>query len=91
VVFYGYETGQTCFCEADLALRKGDRTMDINNLEAIDDLDRLRTFNEAAKALGIPYFKVQRAARRGIIPTYSLLNSRRYVKLSDILTRMSEA
>jgi hypothetical protein len=54
-----------------------------------DDLDQLRTFKDAAAALRIPYFKIQRAARTGIIPTYSILNSRRYVKLRDILDLMS--
>lgn len=56
-----------------------------------DDLDQLRTYKDAAAALRIPYFKVQRAARAGIIPTYSILNSRRYVKLRDILDLMSAA
>ena len=54
-----------------------------------DDLDQLRTFKDAAAALRIPYFKIQRAARAGIIPTYGLLNSREYVKLCDILALMS--
>jgi hypothetical protein len=56
-----------------------------------DDLDQLRTFKDAAAALRIPYFKIQRAARAGIIPTYGLLNSRKYVKLCDILALMSAA
>lgn len=55
----------------------------------IDDLDQLRTFRDAAERLGIPYFKIQRAAKRGLIPTYSILNERRYVTLRDILARMS--
>lgn len=57
--------------------------------QPIDDLDKLRTFRDAATKLSVPYFKVQRAARAGIIPTYSLLNSRKYVKLRDILSLMS--
>ena len=56
-----------------------------------DDLDQLCTFKDAAAALRIPYFKIQRAARAGIIPTYRLLNSRKYVKLRDILALMSAA
>lgn len=55
------------------------------------DLDRLRTFQEAADALELPYFKIQRAARRKLIPTYSILNSRKYVKLRDILAAMNAA
>lgn len=57
----------------------------------INDLDQLRTFRDAADKLGIPYFKVQRAAKSGLIPTHSILNARRYVKLRDILSRMSAA
>jgi predicted site-specific integrase-resolvase len=53
------------------------------------DASRLLTFQEAATALGIPYFKIQRAARGGMIPTYTLFNSRKYVKLSDIAAAMT--
>lgn len=55
------------------------------------DPDQFLTFRDAATALGIPYFKIQRAARVGAIPTYSLFNSRKYVKLGDILDVMSAA
>lgn len=65
--------------------------MNVTQDQTIDDLDKLRTFKDAAAKLSVPYFKVQRAARAGIIPTYSLLNSRRYVKLRDILTLMTAA
>ncbi len=56
---------------------------------SLDPLDRLRTFKEAADALGIPYYKIQRAARNGLVPTYGILNGRRYVTLRDLLDRMS--
>jgi hypothetical protein len=51
--------------------------------------EQLLTMKAAADALGLPYFKIQRAAGKGLIPTYSLLNSRKYVKLQDILSRMA--
>ena len=54
-----------------------------------DRLHGLMTYRAASEALGIPYFKVQRAARQGLIPTYSILNGRKYVKLGDILDRMT--
>lgn len=53
--------------------------------------DALLTIKQAASILGIPYFKVQRAAKAGLIPTYSLLNSRKYVKLSDIQKVMASS
>lgn len=45
----------------------------------------LLTLKEAALALGLPYFKMQRAARLGHLPTYSLLNSRRLVRISEVI------
>jgi hypothetical protein len=51
--------------------------------------EQFLTLKSAADALGLPYFKLQRAARQGLLPTYGILNGRRYVKLSDILARMS--
>lgn len=59
--------------------------------QPIHDLDQLRTFKDAAAKLSVPYFKIQRAARASVIPTYSLFNSRKYVKLRDILDLMSAA
>lgn len=47
------------------------------------------TFKQAAGALGVPYFKIQRAAKSGSIPTYSLHNKRKLVRLSDIVQTMS--
>lgn len=47
--------------------------------------EKLVTLQQAADALGVPYFKLQRAARAGIIPTYSLYNSRRLVRLSEVV------
>jgi hypothetical protein len=52
--------------------------------------ERLLTMREAAEALGLPYFKIQRSVRLGLLPSYRLLNSRRYVKVHDILERMAE-
>lgn len=62
---------------------------EVTQLDLLASHDKLRTFRAASEALNIPYFKVQRAARSGLIPTYSILNSRKYVKLSDILKAMS--
>jgi len=53
------------------------------------DPEQFCTFKNAAEALRIPYFKVQRAARQGLLPTYKMLNGRRDVRLSDIVARMT--
>jgi hypothetical protein len=44
---------------------------------------------EAAALLGVGYPVVQRAAYRGLVPTYSLGSSRKYVKLRDFLELMA--
>lgn len=47
--------------------------------------EALITLKQAATSLGLPYFKIQRAARQRIIPTYSVYNSRRLVRLSEVV------
>lgn len=49
--------------------------------QPIPAIDRPTCFRDAANALGVPYHVVQRAARRGLVPTYRLGTTRRYVKL----------
>lgn len=49
------------------------------------DHEPLVTLKHAAESLGLPYFKIQRAARAGLIPTYFVYNSRRLVRLSEVL------
>ena len=46
---------------------------------------RLVTMAQAADALGVAYWQVQRAVRRGDIPSYSPFNSRRLVRLSEVV------
>jgi hypothetical protein len=47
--------------------------------------EKLLTYRATADALGMPYYKVQRAARAGLLPTYRLLNGRRLLKLTDVV------
>jgi len=51
-------------------------------------VDRPRGLADAADALGVPYHVVQRAALRGLVPTYRLGTSRPYVKLRDFFDLM---
>ena len=44
------------------------------------------TLHMAARMLGLPYFKLERAARSGKIVTYQFFNSRRLVRLSEVLS-----
>lgn len=45
----------------------------------------LITLRRAAEVLGLPEFKIVRAARAGLIPTYRFFNSRRLVRLSEVI------
>ena len=47
--------------------------------------EQLLTLRSAADALGLPYFKVQRAARLKLFPVYRLLNKRPLVRLSEVV------
>jgi hypothetical protein len=67
---------------------KMDQIKTIGSRSPIHELDRPRTFGEAAENLGVPYTVVQRAARRGLVPTYRLGTSRPYVRLRDFVELM---
>lgn len=47
--------------------------------------ERLLTMHEAADAIGAKYWHLQRAVRRGDIPSYTPFNSRPLVKLSEVV------
>jgi len=49
------------------------------------DPEQLKTLKETAYELGLPYFKLQRAARAGLIPTYRIYNGRKLVRLSEVI------
>jgi hypothetical protein len=46
--------------------------------------DRYHTIKNASKALNIPYWKLLRAVNAGLIPHHRLLNSTKYVRLSEV-------
>lgn len=52
--------------------------------------EKLLTITEAANALGLPAWKLRTAVRNHLIPSYTLLNSRRYVLVSEVLRSMRE-
>jgi hypothetical protein len=55
------------------------------------ELDKPRTFKEAAAHPGVGYHVVQRAARRGLVPVHHLGSSRQYVKLRDFINLMDRS
>lgn len=48
-------------------------------------MENLRTIQEAARAVGAKYWQIQRAVKQGRIPSYTPYNSRRLVKLSEVV------
>jgi excisionase family DNA binding protein len=51
--------------------------------------EKLYTIQEAAALLNIHPWKLRRAVKKGLIPGYTLLNSRRLVRLSEIVAAMN--
>jgi hypothetical protein len=51
----------------------------------LGELDKPRTFKEAAAHLGVGYHVVQRAARRGLVRAFNLGSSRQYVTLRSFI------
>ncbi len=47
--------------------------------------EKLLTLKEAADAIGCFYWQLQRAVKRGNIPAYTPFNSRKLVKLSEVV------
>jgi hypothetical protein len=48
-------------------------------------VEQLRNVKQAAAEIGIPYFKLARAVKAGLVPSYTICNSRRLVRVSEIL------
>jgi hypothetical protein len=48
------------------------------------------TIQAAARAFGVPKFKVERAARLGLFPTYTFFNNRKLVRISEIASAFKE-
>lgn len=51
----------------------------------MENFHALITIGEAAIAVNAKYWQVQRAVSRGQIPSYNPFNSRRLVKLSEVI------
>lgn len=47
-------------------------------------VEQLLTVHQAADAVGAKYWQIQRAVKRGSIPSYTPFNSRKLVKLSEV-------
>jgi hypothetical protein len=50
-----------------------------------------RTFKAVSEVTGLPVFKIRRAAKLGIFPTYTLFNKRRLVRLSEVVAAIERS
>jgi predicted site-specific integrase-resolvase len=46
--------------------------------------EKFISLKEASNHLGFPYWKLQRAAKQGLFPTYNIYNGRVLVRLSEV-------
>jgi hypothetical protein len=61
-------------------------------VDAMNSLpEKLVNIKIASDQTGIPYWKLQRAAKRGLFQTYRLLNSRALVRVSEIIKAMERS
>jgi excisionase family DNA binding protein len=51
--------------------------------------EKFYTIQEAASLLNVYPWKLRRAIKKGLIPSHSLLNSRRLVHLSEVVAAMT--
>ena len=57
----------------------------VNENYRIPSSEPFLTFKDIAASLGIPTFKIRRAAKLGLFPTYTLFNNRRLARLSEVV------
>lgn len=57
----------------------------MHSKDLFDQVEPLLTFKAASLRLGVPTFKIRRAAKQGLFPSYHLHNGRKLVRLSEII------
>jgi excisionase family DNA binding protein len=56
---------------------------------SLESPEKFYTIQEAAALLNVHPWKLRRAIKKGLIPSHSLFNSRRLVRLSEVVTAMN--
>jgi predicted site-specific integrase-resolvase len=56
-----------------------------------NDSEKIVTVKQAAEITGLPAWKIRRAVKAGLIPAFTLLNTRLYLHLKDIYAALSIA
>jgi hypothetical protein len=55
------------------------------------DVEKFITLREAGEALGIPYYKIRKAAKLRLFPVYHFGNSRMLVRLSEVIAAIERS
>jgi predicted site-specific integrase-resolvase len=52
--------------------------------------EKFHTIKDAADLLGLRYWHLQRAVKRGLVPSHRLLTTKRLLRISEVVAAMSE-
>lgn len=54
-----------------------------------DGTEKFYSIKTAADLLGLQYWQLQRAVKRGLVPSHRLLTTKRFVRLSEVIAAMA--
>ena len=57
----------------------------VNEISRLPSPEPFLTLKDVATRLGVPAFKITRAAKLGVFPTYTLFNNRKLARLSEVV------
>jgi hypothetical protein len=63
----------------------------VSDPQSSPPVEPFSTYAQVAKDLNIPVFKIRRAAKRGLFPTYSILNGRKLVRRSEVAAAIEKS
>lgn len=53
--------------------------------------EKFHSIKDAANLLGLRYWHLQRAVRRGLVPSHRLLTTKRFVRLSEVIAAIESS
>lgn len=53
--------------------------------------EKFHSIKDAAALLGLRYWHLQRAVKRGLVPSHRLLTTKRFVRLSEIIAALESS
>ena len=65
--------------------------IDLGAQDYLQPIEKLVTLGTAADAIGVPYFKILRAAKAGLFPCYKVGNQRALVRLTEVVSAIERS